>query len=139
MNTRPKQLPSPGPRHKTSPGSFGHCLHLSHRDTARDGRTLFEQLMMLPTRVLYPAALTNMTAHVLDSCHCDFTEVSSVTLRYPRRSSGVTCHGDDYKRHNSFVTCSCWRNVALLHAGKILRRLNRSKLLLLATELLIAQ
>ena len=53
--------------------------------------------------------------------------------------SRVTCHGDDYKRHNSFVTCSCWRNVALLHAGKILRRLNRSKLLLLATELLIAQ
>ena len=42
-------------------------------------------------------------SHVLNSCHCDFTEVSSVTLRYPRRSSGVTCHGDDYKRHNSFV------------------------------------
>ena len=55
--------------------------------------------------------------------------------------SRVTCDGsgDDYKRRNYFVTCSCWRNVALLHAGKILRRLNRSKLLLLATELLIAQ
>ena len=108
MLTRPKQLPSPGSGHKTSPGSFGHCLHLSHRDTARGGRNDAN------TRFVSSCSDYDMTAHVSCSQFMPLRFHRSFLRHSPLSAAQQRCHVSRVTEMISNVTthlwtCSCWQ------------------------------